>query len=128
MLIEAYFRQHQQLIEACAVVQSFNVSFDKRGTHQGVIRSEILFVNGSVLHVREFVDVESGNERLMYVYHYLDSTNQLIFRYDDTGHHKSLNLPTYPHHKHIGPANVIVASSAPYFAEVLQEIASSIIL
>lgn len=128
MLIEAYFQQHQQWIDACAVVQSFNVAFDKRGTHQGVIRSEILFVNGSVLHVREFVDAESGIERLMYSYHYVDSHNQLIFRYDNTGHHKSLNLPTYPHHKHVGLSNTIIASSAPDFATVPREIENSVIL
>lgn len=109
-------------------MQSFNVFFDKRATHQGAIRCEILFVNGSVLHVREFVDVESGVERLMYSYHYVDSHNQLIFRYDNTGHHKSLNFPTYPHHKHVGTSNTIVASSAPDLAAVLHEIESSVIL
>lgn len=128
MQIEAYFQQHQQWIDACAVVQSFNIFLDKRATHQGVIRSEILFVNDSILHVREFVDVESGVERLMYSYHYVDSSNQLLFRYDNTGHHKSLNLQTYPHHKHVGPSNTIVAAAAPDLAAVLREIEAGVIL
>ncbi len=128
MQIEAYFHQHQLWIDACALVQSFNVSFDKRGTHQGVIRNEILFMNGSMLYVREFIDVESGVERLMYSYHYVDSSNQLIFRYDNTGHHKKLNLPTYPHHKHVGQSNTIAASTAPDFAAVLREIENEVVL
>ncbi|MGM0384275.1 MAG: toxin-antitoxin system TumE family protein [Thermodesulfobacteriota bacterium] len=32
----------------------------------------------------------------MYVYHYSDLSDHLIFRYDNTGHHKGLDLPTYP--------------------------------
>jgi hypothetical protein len=46
----------------------------------------------------------------------------LIFRYDNTGHHKRLNLPTYPHHKHEGAEDQVISSAAPTLAEVLSEI------
>jgi len=69
------------------------MTYDKRGTHEGYIRGEISFVDASVLHVREFVDVETTVERLLYVYQYTDPHKQLRFRYDNTGHHKRLNLP-----------------------------------
>jgi len=45
-----------------------------------------------------------------------------VFRYDNTGHHKKLNLPTYPHHKHEGDENNVVASPAPDLVAVLIEI------
>jgi Family of unknown function (DUF6516) len=45
-----------------------------------------------------------------------------IFRYDNTGHHQKLNLPTFPHHKDEGSEGNVIASNAPIFAEVLQEI------
>lgn len=122
MLIETYFKQLQQAIEARAIIQSFNISFDKRGTYEGFIRGEVYFVDGSILHLREFVDVEISRQRLMYVYHYSDAAKKLVFRYDDTGHHQELQLPTFPHHKHTNHEDNIMASSAPDLSQVFDEI------
>ncbi|MBN1991540.1 MAG: hypothetical protein JW953_02470 [Anaerolineae bacterium] len=122
MRIETYFQQLQDTIESCLVVQSSNITYDKRTTHEGFIHGELYFVDGSILHLREFLDVETTIDRLMYVYHYMDATNKLIFRYDNTGHHRKLNLPTYPHHKHEGHEDNIIASSASDLATVLNEI------
>jgi hypothetical protein len=76
-----------------------------------------------VLHLREFVDVETTVERLLYVYQCMDARRELRFRYDNTGHHKQLNLPSYPHHKHAGSDDQILPSSAPDVAAVLVDIA-----
>ena len=46
----------------------------------------------------------------------------LVFRYDNTGHHKKLGLSTYPHHKHNGVKNNVIPSAAPDLAIVFQEI------
>lgn len=123
MSIDEYFRQVADLIAACAIVQSSSVAFDKRARHEGYFRGELHFVDGSVLHVREFVNVENGIDRLTYVYQYVDASLLLVFRYDNTGHHKKLNLPTYPHHKHDGSEDVVIASPAPDLTRVLDEIA-----
>lgn len=122
MRIEAYFQQLREIIDSCPIVRSFNVTYDKRGSHEGFIRGEVYFVDGSVLHVREFVDVEIGVDRLTYVYQYMDPAKRLVFRYDNTGHHKKLNLLTYPHHKHEGSEYNVVASPAPDLVAVLSEI------
>ncbi len=122
MRIEAYFRKLRRIIESHPAIRSFNVAYDKRGSHEGFVCGEVYFVDGSVLHLREFVDVESGVNRLVYAYHYVDPDGNLIFRYDNTGHHRRLNLPTYPHHKHEGSEHNVVASHAPDLAAVLNEI------
>lgn len=122
MQIEAYFQQIRHTLEACPVVQASNVTYDKRTTHTGFIRGELHLIDDSVLHIREFVDVETTVEKLMYVYHYMDGNHRLIFRYDDTGHHKKLNLPTYPHHKHVGYEDNVIAASSPDLRTVLEEI------
>ena len=122
MRIEAYFEHLRKSIDTCPVVDFFNMTFDKRGSHEGFVRGEVYLVDGSVLHVREFVDVELEVDRLTYVYQYMDAFRRLVFRYDNTGHHRELNLPTYPHHKHEGTADEIAASSAPDLATVLAEI------
>jgi hypothetical protein len=120
--IEDYFQHLQQAINACLVIQSSTITFDKRSTHTGFIHGEIWFVDGSTLHLREFVDVEIDIDRLMYAYQYMNSAKALIFRYDNTGHHKKFNLPTYPNHKHDSTQDNVVASSAPDLAAVLYEI------
>jgi len=120
--IEAYFQHIWKSIDACSVVRSFNVTYDKRGSHEGFVRGEVYFVDGSVLHLREFADVEGVIERLTYVYQYMDSAGRLVFRYDNTGHHQKLNLPTYPHHRHEGSEQAVVASSAPELVTILGEI------
>ena len=122
MFIDAYFRQISELIESCPAVESSNVTYDRRTRHEGFVRGELFFVDGSVLHIREFVDTEEGIDRLTYVYQYMDTSQALVFRYDNTGHHKKLNLPTYPHHKHVASADVVVASPAPNLQEILNEV------
>lgn len=126
MRIEAYFRRLNETVENCAVALSVNVTYDKRGTHEGFIRGEIYFRDGSMLQFREFVEVELTNDRLMYTYHFTDAAGKFVFRYDNTGHHK--NIPTYPHHKHEGSEQHIVISAAPVLDEVLAEIEKLILL
>jgi hypothetical protein len=104
------------------------MTYDKRGAHEGFIRGELYFVDGSVLHMREFVDVEVTVERLVYVYQYMSPDRTLVFRYDNTGHHKKLNLPTYPHHKHQSSESNVLASDAPDLSTVLVEIETMILL
>ena len=70
--------------------------------YEGFIRGKISFKNNSLLHFREFVHVEILVDRKMYSYQYMSSDNNLIFRYDNTEHHRKLNLATLPHHKHDG--------------------------
>lgn len=126
MQIEEYFQTLQTAISTCSVIASFTLDCDKRDTYEGFIRGEIKFIDQSVLSIREFVSVETAIERDMYSYQYMDEQNTLIFRYDNTPHHKKLNLPTYPHHKHENSETNVIASSAPMFVEVLQEVLSQI--
>jgi hypothetical protein len=120
--IEAYFQHLRKNIDTCPVVDFFDITFEKRGSHEGFVRGEVYLVDGSILHVREFVDVELEVDRLTYVYQYMDPYRKLVFRYDNTGHHRELNLSTYPHHKHEGAEDKVVPSSEPDLASVLAEI------
>jgi Family of unknown function (DUF6516) len=120
--IEEYFQTIQTAISTCKAISSFTLDCDKRDTYEGFIRGEIKFIDHSVLSIREFVSVETAIERDMYAYQYMDEQNTLIFRYDNTPHHKKLNLPTYPHHKHESSEINVIVSSAPMLVEVLQEV------
>lgn len=122
MLIELYFQSVHNLIESCKIVELFNLDYEKRGLYEGFIRGIIEFKDNSLLHLREFVYVETTIDRIMYSYQYMDAENNLIFRYDNTEHHRKLNLPTFPHHKHDRKEDNVVSSDAPFLADVLQEI------
>ena len=126
MRIENYFRQVQKIIDSCSVVQTSTVMFDKRSTYEGYIRGDIFFVDDSTLHFREFIDVETNDERLMYVYQYLSFSKEFIFRYDNTGHHRKLGLSSYPHHKHDGGESNVTPAPAMDLASVIEEIESMI--
>lgn len=107
---------------SCPVVRSTRLTFDKRSSYEGFIRGEVFFVDDSILHIREYITTESSPDRLTYAYQYMTAKQVFIFRYDNTGHHRKLKLPTYPHHKHDGSEDRVVSSSAPTLTEVLAEI------
>ncbi len=77
---------------------------------------------------RGYVEVERLDEvvllrdeqlvKLRYAYHYQDRSGEPIFRYDNAPHHP--NIPTYPHHKHVGSA--VVPAQVPDLSEILREI------
>ncbi|MEA3375636.1 MAG: DUF6516 family protein [Chloroflexota bacterium] len=52
----------------------------------------------------------------------MDAAQHLIFRYDNTGHHRKLDLSTYPDHKHDGGEETVVPSPGPRLPDVLTEI------
>lgn len=122
MPIESYFSHLQQLITQNPIVISSDVNYNHQGEEVGYVRGSLIFLDGSSLHFREYVDAEIAVERLMYSYHYMNASQRLIFRYDDVDHHRHLKLPTQPHHKHDGSEDNVIVSSAPTLADVLAEI------
>jgi hypothetical protein len=124
--IEDYFTEIQNAVDCSPVVLLKSVTYEKRGTYEGFIRGELYFADATILHFLEYIDVEITAERLMYAYQYTDSHKNLIFRYNNTGHHKKLGLSTYPHHKHNGAEDNVIESKAPKLNQVLHEIEASV--
>ena len=62
-MIEDYFRRIDALIADASIVRFFDITYDKRSTSIGFIRGSIYFLDGSLLHLREFVGVEYGTDR-----------------------------------------------------------------
>ena len=88
MLIEEYFDKIDSLFSSSPLVKGLTIERDKRGMYEGFIRGKINFQDNSLLHFREFVYVEISIDRKMYSYQYMNSDNNLIFRYDNTEHHR----------------------------------------
>jgi hypothetical protein len=119
-LIDAYFRHIDTLISHTSIVHSYSVTYDKRSTSVGFIRGSIYFIDGSMLHLREFVNVQHDIERYMYAYHYQRPDGTFVFRYDNTPHFPT--VPTFQHHKHAGSESNVMSADPPAFQAVLREI------
>lgn len=85
------------------------------------LRIRIRFATGYLLELNEAAILEGGNiKHLGYRYHFQDTKNQLIFRYDNTPHYP--NLKSFPHHKH--SKREVIAVEKPSIPNVLEEVKS----
>lgn len=108
------------LLAALPFVESSNVNLEKRGDLAGFIRGEVEFRDGSsLLFFRELIDLRLPLQKIMYAYHYQKADGTLIFRYDNTAHHRSSS--TFPVHEHLMGGDV-TSSEAPSLEQVLREI------
>ena len=98
MLVEQYFAELERALSRLGGVRVAMILKDIRSPYIGYLRAEISLPDDSTLHVREFVSTHPVLDRYTYAYHLQDSTGQLVFRYDNTGHFPK--LPGFPHHKH----------------------------
>ena len=119
-MIDTYFRSILAALKASPVVQSHDITFDKRSPHAGYVRGDVFFVNDTLLHFREFVNTQDGIQRFTYVYHYQAADGARVFRYDDTPHFPTLS--SFPHHKHLADETSVVACAAPTLPRILAEI------
>lgn len=119
-MIEDYFRHIASCIASADIVHSSSITYDKRSSYVGFIRGDIYFRDGSLLHLRKFINVEHGVERYMYVYQYQGPTGDLIFRYDNTPHFPA--LPTFPHHKHDTSETNVMAAMPPDLEAIFAEV------
>jgi hypothetical protein len=95
-MIQTYFTQIKRIIDQYAVtsfVLETQMHFEMRPGDQGYLTGALIFADGSKLHFSEHVD-QTGEvmDKLMYTYHYQDTDNQLIFRYDNALHKPALSV------------------------------------
>lgn len=82
------------------------------------LRIRLRFNTGHLLEMHEAIIYQNSEiVHLDYRYHFQDSNNQLVFRYDSTPHFPNLN--TFPHHKHF--YDQVFASEQPLIKDVIQE-------
>lgn len=122
-MIGPYFSGIRELIASFRhIVQSSSLSEKHYSEMKGYISGTLVFIDGSTL---EFTEVKSvartGKEK--YSYHFMDSDNQLIFRYDNAPHFRQLS--TFPNHLHL-PEGVL-ESVEPDFETVLLRIERTVL-
>jgi hypothetical protein len=63
--IETYFAQIQNAIASSPLVINSDIHFGKRGEEAGYFRGCLIFRDETLLHFREYIDLEDGLDRLM---------------------------------------------------------------
>lgn len=95
-MIPTYFTQIKSVIDGYAAanfVLDTNLTVESRPLGQGYMYGSIIFVDGSRFYFREYLNATSDNlYKLNYSYHYQDSDDHLIFRYDNAAHNLSLEF------------------------------------
>jgi hypothetical protein len=101
------------------ILAGHRVEETERGTIR--LRATLAFPNGSRLDVRLIVNISSGDPVWMhYSFHYMDADLATIFRYDNAKHYRG--FPYFPHHKHEGPDEEVVACKQPSVRRIRDEI------
>ena len=119
------FREYINYLRACLeliedALTDLTFSYEEVTQLEGIVRGTLVFLDGSKLDFLEYVVAGRGSiRRLKYRYNYVDSEGNLVFRYDNTPHHR--DVPTFPHHKHVGEGRIL-PSSAPFLEEVIHEV------
>lgn len=116
-MIEEYFLRVEKVIQEFPNIRSYALNKKTYNHRQGSINGRIVFNDGYSLEFTEVVDTEEVG-KLKYRYHYMNTSQKLVFRYDDAPHHPQVK--SFPHHKHT--TRVIKASKEPTLQDILLEI------
>lgn len=92
----------------------------KQYEHEGSLyrfKADVFMQDGSILRIKEF---HFTNHSRKYAYHWEDPLGNLLVRWDNADHWPE--IPTHPHHKHIGEKHNVQPSFEPDLESVLMEI------
>lgn len=107
-------------LDRSPVARAYHVLESRHWRNGFYVKVEAQVADGSVLHVREYVD----EEERQYSYHWQSSSGDMIIRWDNSQHHRELD--TYPDHKHVG--NDTLPSRESTLSDVLAVIEAQIAL
>ena len=104
-----------ELLERSEIVESYEILDYKEGSDFYFLKIKVRLTDGSVLYVREFVSDEEYNYSFQW-----QRDGELKIRWDNAPHHR--DLPTFPHHKHVGDNKNVSPSNEITLEDVLASI------
>ena len=112
------FRQAIEKIEFYGYTDSVEIKEELRPNKQAVIKAKIVFINSSVLHIREYIDAKYTIRKVSYAYQYQNEDGDLIFRYDNAVHRPALGFKEHKHTKE----GVVIDTSLPDVSDIMDEV------
>ncbi len=115
----SYQSELEAIVNNCNDVIKNSFEYTKFDDFSGYIKGQILFRNGTLIF-REVISLKDNPHcrKKKYSYHFMNEQNELIFRYDNSIHPESLNIPVS--HKHIGTK--VIETHEPQLFEIIKEI------
>ena len=101
------------------LIKSFHVLLYEQEGEIFRFKAQVTFTDDSNLYIKEYL---FENKERKYAYHWSDNRRNLICRWDNANHW--VNIPTFPHHKHIG--NDVFESIETSIDDVLYKICKKI--
>ncbi|MCK4735750.1 MAG: hypothetical protein KAT65_25070 [Methanophagales archaeon] len=99
MQVKDYFSELQNLLRRSAFIENVDVEYEAKSKTVGLIHGTVGMVDGSTLQFMELVNIKRDRiTRPKYRFHFMDSADKMVFRFDNAPHHPEVT--TYPHHKH----------------------------
>ena len=112
------FRQAIEKVEDYGYAESIEINEEIRPNKQAVIKAKIVLIDGSVLHIKEYIDAKYTIQKVSYAYQYQNRDGDLIFRYDNAVHRPALE---FKEHKHIKGGDIIEAI-LPDVPDIMDEV------
>ncbi len=116
-----YLERVLHILFSLGVVEIEELKFESEYEEAAELESVVRFSDGSRLRLGIIVDQLDGFPyRRFYSFHYMDSRDTTIFRYDNSRHHRG--LPHFPHHKHEGADGRVIGCPQPSMHDIQDEI------
>ena len=126
MQVKDYFSEIQNLLRRFAFIENVDIEYEIKSKTVGIIHGTIGMVDGSTLQFLELINIkEEEITRPKYRFHFMDSSDKMVFRYDNAPHHSE--VATHPHHKHIRGEEKPKQSEEIGLRDVLSEIEGMIV-
>ncbi|MBN1890170.1 MAG: hypothetical protein JW850_19395 [Thermoflexales bacterium] len=118
--LDTLFDDYEHLLLLSPAVLRFHILRRRTLEHEGYIRIRVELINDELLEISEFwTDVEGMLNKREYGYHWQGAEGQLVSRWDNVNHHRSLLYA--PHHVHLAD-RVEGIAKPPDFETVLHEV------
>jgi len=117
-VISSYFKDIKSIIESYShLIADYSLNEKTYSVEKGFIEGKVSFIDDSILEFAEVKNIEVKS-KLKYRYHYMETNNNTIFRYDNAKHFP--DLKSFPHHKHL--KDKTIDSKEPDINKILTEI------
>ena len=124
-MIQKFVEDIEKTIASFSIVLSSNIQkYFGPALETVYLKGHLLIIDSSILEIGIFATKSHNTLSIdKYRLHYMNSTGQMLFRYDNAPHHPEID--SYPHHKHT--PDKIMPSSMPSLKDILNEISAIII-
>jgi len=123
--INEYFDSIEAFSIESPIIRSYQIIRREVSSSDGKIRIRMQLINDSSIEIFEYVNEKTkGITSLKYSYHWQNSDNILIKRWDNAPHFP--NIESFPHHIHTDSNSVREVTKVPNIFSVLKEVSNTL--